>query len=170
MVCKAIIESKLTKYKVKVRIPSLHNGTTSIGAVATQGVPVATIAVPPGVYPSLKVGDIVFVAFEDDNIDKPVVLSCLFNDNCYNISNDAIHDSLEVKVNAKLPKDTQIGDITPTNIEQLKGLHSNVQLEFNGINNEIKAITDNGQGVHYYLLQTLNNKLTNIINNQNKLV
>lgn len=159
MLCKAIIESKLSKYKFKVRIPSLHKGVESIGATPTQNIPSAIASITAGVYPALKVNDVVLVGFEDDDIDKPVIVGLLFSDSAYNVGADIISDSLKVKVDATLPEETKIGEVTSTNIKYLKGLNNNVQTQLNNANNRIDDIYRNGCGELMLLLNELDSKL-----------
>ena len=159
MLCKAIIESKLSKYKFKVRIPSLHKGVESIGATPTQNIPTAIASITAGVYPALKVNDVVLVAFEDDNIDKPIIVGILFSDNCYNVGSDIITDSLQVKVNTTLPEETQIGNVTSNNIKQLQGVNTNLQFQLNNANNRIDDIYTHGCGELTLLLTKLDSQL-----------
>lgn len=159
MLCKAIIESKLSKYKFKVRIPSLHKGVESIGATPTQSIPSAIASISAGVYPALKVNDVVLVGFEDDDIDKPIIVGLLFSESAYGVGSDIISDSLQVKVNAVLPEETQIGKVTSTNIKFLKGLNNNVQTQLDNANNRIDDIYRNGCGELMLLLNELDSKL-----------
>lgn len=159
MLCKAIIESKLSKYKFKVRIPSLHKGVESIGATPTQNIPSAIASISAGVYPALKVNDIVLVGFEDDDIDKPIIVGLLFSESAYDVGSDIISDSLKVKVNAVLPEETKIGKVTSTNIKFLKGLNNNVQTQLDNANNRIDDIYRNGCGELMLLLNELDSKL-----------
>ena len=164
MLCKAIIESKLSTYKFKVRIPSLHKGVESIGATPTQSIPTAIASISAGVYPALKTNDIVLVGFEDDNIDKPIIVGLLFTENAYNTGSDIISDSLQVKVNTVLPQETQIGEVTSTNIKHLKNLNNNVQEQFNSANNRIDDIYRNGCGELMLLLDKLDTDLQRWLN------
>lgn len=163
MLCKAIIESKLSKYKFKVRIPSIHKGVESIGATPEESVPKAIVTVNPGIYPALKVNDVVLVGFEDDNIDKPVIVGVLYNESCYNIESDIEASSLKVKVNSTLPEDTKIGDVTSNNIKHLKGLNRNAQTQFNELNDEIVRIYEEGCGELVLLLSQINSQLETFI-------
>ena len=135
MVCKAYVESKVGKYKVKVRIPALHRQVDSIGAVPTVDIPQSTICVSPGVYPSLRVGDCLWVDFEDDNIDKPVVMGILYTENTMSIKSDFSGESLEIKSNATLPTETSIGKVSSKVITYLIGLKKNAQDQFDNLVN-----------------------------------
>jgi hypothetical protein len=140
MVCKAYVESKVGKYKVKVRIPALHRQVDSIGAVPTIDIPQSTMCVPPGIYPSLRVGDCLWVDFEDDNIDKPVVMGVLYTDNTMPIRSDIVADSLTVDTNAKLPTETSIGKVSSKVISYLIGLKSNLQDQLDDLMSRCKDL------------------------------
>lgn len=111
MVTKAIIDSIINEYTVKVRIPFINknNNNTSDAIICTlpqcQFLPV--------------VGDVVLVAFEDYQISKPIIIGCLFkesgNTSLINITTQA----LTVESKAILSKDTTIGDITYDDLKEL---------------------------------------------------
>lgn len=159
MVCKAIIEQIVSDYKVKVRIPTFHRGEESVGCTPSIDIPTATICVPPSIYPSLKVKDVVFVDFEDDNVDKPVVMGVLFSSNCYNIKSDIKGNSLIIDVNAKLPKDTTIGEVTSQNIQHLTGLNNNAQKQLDNNDSRLKKIEKDGCGETISILQQIDKYL-----------
>ena len=156
MLCRAIIESVLGSYKVKVRIPSIHKGETSVAACPQEDVPMSIVSVPAGIYPALKLGDTVLVGFENDNIDKPVVIGLLFNDKCKSTTANGVLNSLEVKVNSKLPYDTTIGNVSKQSLSYLQGLDSNAQKQLDSNKSAIKNIDDNGCTVVDSILQQLN--------------
>ena len=74
---RAIIESIIDDYHVCIRIPQLHGTKGSENYVATDRLPVATICVQPGTEAAYNVGDIVFVAFENDVLTAPIVMGIL---------------------------------------------------------------------------------------------
>ena len=74
---RAIIESIIDDYHVRIRIPQLHGIKGSENYVATERLPVATICIQPGSEAIYKVGDIVFVAFENDVFTTPIIMGIL---------------------------------------------------------------------------------------------
>lgn len=76
MLTKGIIESvDFLSNTSTVRLPIFEG---------TSGVPVmlpATISIVPGLYNAYKQGDVVFVGFENNALNKPVILGKLFIDN-----------------------------------------------------------------------------------------
>lgn len=159
MLCKGIIEGKISNYKFKVRIPSLHKILKAVGASVNQSIPTAIVTISPGVYPALKTGDVVLVGFEDGDIDKPIIVGLLFSENSLNTFSDIFSSSLNVKVNATLPEDTTIGEVSSANIKQLRGVNINLQTQLDNINTRIDDIYSNGCGELKLLLQNLDNKL-----------
>lgn len=77
MVNKAIIEEVITPYKVKVRIPQYHQIKGSPNATPTEDLPEAAISCPPGIIPAYRIGDVVYVDYELDQLDKPVITGSL---------------------------------------------------------------------------------------------
>ena len=164
MICKAIVETKLSDYKLKVRIPVFHKHEESVGCTATLDVPEATICTTAGIYPSLSIGDVVFVCFEDDNVDKPVIVGVLYSNNCKNIKSDISANSLEVLVNATLPDDTTIGEVTSKSISCLYGTSSNIEKHFNDNDRRIKKIEVDGCGETTIVLERIEEALRSEIN------
>jgi hypothetical protein len=72
---KAIIQSiDYTKNMCRVRIPLFENASRNVNAVEAD----AQFSVVPGIYNSYKTGDIVFIGFEENAMENPVILGKLF--------------------------------------------------------------------------------------------
>ena len=126
---RAIVEGMVDDFHYRVRIPVLNKIAAAIGATPVEELSIATIAIPPGVSPKFRSGDIVFVEFEEGDTSKPVIVGSLFNTLDSQIVSDAKFDSLSVNVNTTLQRETQIGEVTADNIANIKGLNTNVQYE-----------------------------------------
>ena len=126
---RAIVEGMVDDFHYRVRIPVLNKIAAAIGATPVEELSIATIAIPPGVSPKFRSGDIVFVEFEEGDTSKPVIVGSLFNTLDSQIVSDAKFDSLSVNVNTTLKRETQIGEVTADNIANIKGLNTNVQYE-----------------------------------------
>lgn len=126
---RAIVEGMVDDFHYRVRIPVLNKIAAAIGATPVEELSIATIAIPPGVSPKFRSGDIVFVEFEEGDTSKPVIVGSLFNTLDSKIVSDAKFDSLSVNVNTTLKRETQIGEVTADNIANIKGLNTNVQYE-----------------------------------------
>jgi hypothetical protein len=72
---KAIIQSiDYTKNMCRVRIPLFENASKNVNMIEAD----AQINIVPGIYNSYKTGDIVFIGFEENKMESPVILGKLF--------------------------------------------------------------------------------------------
>ena len=75
MLTKAIIQNiDYTKNVCRVRIPLFENASRNVDMIEAD----AQINIVPGIYNSYKTGDIVFIGFEENKMEAPVVLGKLF--------------------------------------------------------------------------------------------
>lgn len=125
---RGIVEQVVDTYHVRVRMPRLNKLSTSVGATPTNELSVATLCTVPGCSPNLRQGDIVYIDFEDDDEGVPIVVGMLFNERGKSTYTDYNMNSLKVNVNAELPGDTSIGQVSKDSIACLQGLQENVQL------------------------------------------
>ncbi len=109
MLAKAIVEKVINEYSAKVRIPIYHQIDSSPFATTYENLPTATICSIPGIKYALRKGDVVFVDFEMDQIENPVIIGCLSTFNSKS-SCDIQAQSISVAVNATLPQDTSFGE------------------------------------------------------------
>jgi hypothetical protein len=72
---KAIIQSiDYTKNMSRVRIPLFENAARNVNMIEAD----AQINIVPGIYNSYKTGDVVFIGFEENKMELPVILGKLF--------------------------------------------------------------------------------------------
>lgn len=118
-------------YSVELNIPFLN--TVQDGIICT--LPKCNF------YPTI--GDVVFVTFENYDINKPIIIGCLFKEtgNTSNISIET--ESLIVNGSCKLNKDIDIAGITYNELKYLEGLQQNLQQSLNDIEERLKALEDN---------------------------
>lgn len=75
MLTKAIIQSvDYTKNLCRVRIPLFENASRNVNMIEAD----AQFSIVPGVYNSYKTGDIVFIGFEENKLERPIILGKLF--------------------------------------------------------------------------------------------
>lgn len=127
MITRGIVEKLLDRYTIKVRMPLLNRMKQNSSSILSDDLNEAVVSVPPNFDPNINVGDVVFVAFEDNNFGKPVVIGYLYRSNMTPTYGDIILNSINVKIAANLSADTTIGDVSSTNISYLKGVTSNIQ-------------------------------------------
>lgn len=112
MLTKAIILGKeLNSNQYTIRIPLLET-SASKEVYKTK----ATLCADDGVLNPFNIGDVVYVSFEDDLYENPVILGKLSLEGLMNKEREPsnvsyLMNSLQVTTKAELPIDTKIGDI-----------------------------------------------------------
>lgn len=113
MVTKAIVQSiNANGTRCVVRMPLFETSSNS-APVEVE----ALVNIAPGIYNNLVVGDVVFVAFEENKLEKPVVIGKLFRGAEIegNIrGGGGVFNSLKVNADASVPASTNF--IFPTAI------------------------------------------------------
>ena len=107
MITKAIIKEKVGN-KFKVRIPLFESAGNLNEIIFT-----ATVCYEPGNLEAYNLGDIVFVAFENNEIKKPVIIGKLYLGEEENPRAEFLAAKLNISTSAVLPANTSIGNITP---------------------------------------------------------
>ena len=125
MLQKAIIEKKLDKYSMKVRIPVYNKVKSDPTATPTNELYTATIQTLPGCSPNYQEGDVVIVDFENDDLSFPIIIGLLYREHMPQGSTDITADSLVVNVNTNLSENTLIGEVTPDSLKKLNDKYSN---------------------------------------------
>ena len=105
LVTKAIISSiKRAGNRCIVRMPLFESASSSAPVEAE-----ALVSITPGLFNNLFVNDIVFVAFEENALEKPIIIGKLFkgttNENLTN-GGAGILDTLKVRTAATIPSST----------------------------------------------------------------
>lgn len=114
MITKAIIKqlNTLNDNHFLVYIPLLRKANAPESSATLS----ATLIVLPGVENSLKVDDVVFVTFEDNQMDKPVILGKLYTGKEDNITTNLTVKSLVSLENTDLQNNTTIENINLTTL------------------------------------------------------
>lgn len=75
MLTKAIVQKvDYTKNICRVRIPLFENASRNVNMIEAD----AQFSVTPGIYNSYKTGDVVFIGFEENKMEAPIILGKLF--------------------------------------------------------------------------------------------
>lgn len=136
--------------KFKIYIPIFRRAgepkNSKLGASTTY----ATLCYNPGAENGYRVGDIVYVAFENNQIGEPVIIGKLFLNKTQDSENSTylIGDELNVSKKATLPLNTTIGDITGEQLAKLFRVVANLE---NIITNDYKEANE--------LMDTLNGEV-----------
>lgn len=139
MITKAIIEKVISDYEVKVRIPLLDSTTAFKQSVDIDGLSSATICISPKSRFIPAVGDIVFVAFEDNDAGKPVIIGCLQKETGNISSLDLNVESLNASSSINLSNNTTIGNLS---YEKINSLFDIKDQEIDELKKIDKATTD----------------------------
>lgn len=142
MITKAFIEEIVSPYEVKIRIPILDRSTASSLSTSKDNLNTATICTLPNCYVNLQVGDVVFVGFEDNTYYKAVVLGHLSREAMTNTYADVTFNSLKSLGTTVLSESTTIGEVSPTNINHLKGSSDNIQKQLNSLLERIELLEE----------------------------
>ena len=105
----------------------------------------ALLATTPGSYNDFKVGDCVFVTFEDDKYNIAIIIGKLFVDVPKENNAYGLFDQLNVTGSVTLPEDTHIGRYTPQDIFNL----------YQGVNNGTGGGSINPDDLKEYVQWTI---------------
>ncbi len=116
----------------KVRIPFLEDNTNN------EMVFNALLCNQPGIYRGYKEGDCVFISFENDKLDVPIILGKLFVD--INDSDDGtaiyhVVNELNVTSKINLPSDTRIGNYYAEDFSKLYQKVNSLNLNYEIVGN-----------------------------------
>lgn len=110
MITKGIVTFVKSSYEVQVRIPII-NGFNSNNSTPNSELYYATVCCPPNMQYDLQPNDVVFIAFEDNDYAKPIIIGTLnhetsnYRDASLNVAN------INVKYNSNLSKNTTVNGI-----------------------------------------------------------
>lgn len=136
MVTKAIIEDIDDIYSVKVRIPMYDSTPEFTDSTKTADLSSAIICTLPQTSYVPAVGDIVLVAFEDNDKGKPVIIGCLFKESG-NLS------GVDIKANnLKVSGNFTIGSISYDQLKYLEGLEQNIQNTLDNLEDRISKLEE----------------------------
>lgn len=136
MVTKAIIEDIDDIYSVKVRIPMYDSTPEFTDSTKTDDLSSAIICTLPQTSYVPAVGDIVLVAFEDNDKGKPVIIGCLFKESG-NLS------GVDIKANnLKVSGNFTIGNISYDQLKYLEGLEQNIQNTLDNLEDRISKLEE----------------------------
>lgn len=147
MITKAIVESIVDRYTIKVRIPRLDRIETTSMRTSTEYLNEAIVCTLPNYDPNIRIGDIVFVALDDQNEDEVIILGYLYREKRTETYADIILGDLNVKTRATLPRETFIGNIKPTEIACLQGANESLQAQITYLKTQVEQLTELTNGL-----------------------
>ena len=133
MIQKGIVkEVQYAENRIVVRIPLYET------AGGNEALFTCVIANQPGIINGYTEGDVVFVDFENDDLDHPLIIASLYRGSGYPMTKSGFTgDSIDVNGSARFSSDFQVGEITYRDLLSLKK-YLNLVEEGNGIFDEIK--------------------------------
>ena len=132
MITTGIILSKNGANSYNVNIPDLVDGNETFNYVATVCSSINNKL-------DLKIDDVVYINFENNRRENPIIIGVLVNDES---NADVNLNSLKVKRNFQLPQQTSIGAINSTNLNSLIGVSENIQNQLDSIDKKFLDIKD----------------------------
>jgi len=144
MITKGIIE-KVDGYKALVRLPIYNNSAASKHSTKTEDLPKATFCSLPNIEIPFAKGDIVFVGFEDNDTNKPIILGHLYKAEGNPATPGLNLSTLKTTSSTKLSNNTWIGDVTPNELSALSGIKGNIQKQIDNLLSNTSA-SNNSSG------------------------
>lgn len=151
MITKAIIYGKVPQdadnqllYKYFVWVPLLWGQGQQVPKdMFDPKIMEAAVCSPQGMLPNYVNGDVVYVGFEDDIPNKPVILGALSGRSNDKMDIEAL--GINSTQESHLSKYTSIGDVTSDDIQAIKGM-SGIQLR-NLLSIIVKYLNDNDANI-----------------------
>lgn len=155
MLTKGIVEEIITKYEVRVRIPIYHKVKGVQGATPTKDLPIAHTCIMFGIQPNYRVGDIVYVGFENNQLQNVVILGYLYNDKNVESYPDMTVNSLNTisKLNGANIDGSVSGDVVTSvfnrsgDVQAKYGDYSIEQISAMGSAGQVPMLNNNGRFV-----------------------
>lgn len=133
MLNKAIVEKRIDFYTYKVRIPRYNKSDSSSFASNNDNLYTASVCIVPGIYPCYDINDVVFVMFENDEINKPVIVGKLYRkDDTSESSVDIICNSLE-GIDTNNGVTTNFYSVVEDNMDTVDSILNDAKLELDSI-------------------------------------
>lgn len=143
MVTKGVVE-EIIGYKAKVRLPIFDDIASSSTSIKSKDLSSATLCSLANADYALSIGDVVYVAFEDNDNDKPVILGHLYREKKTNTTPGLSLSTLSTTSTTKLSEETYIGNVSPLEIKYLTGTTSNIQDQIDKLSDRINNISISG--------------------------
>ena len=96
MITRGIVRAVVDDYSYRVYMPHYTAN------VLEADLPIARVCAPPGYFPHYQVDDVVYISFENDELDDPVIVGLLLGTSSTSTA-DVNANSLSVDVDCSLP-------------------------------------------------------------------
>lgn len=141
MILKGIIEGIMNdNNQIKVRIPQLHKIQSAPNATPTAELPNASICSAPGIIPAYKQGDVVFVGFEGNDINNPIIIGALYNKSTFNkIYVDINVNNANIKSKTTMSQDVEVEGNKLTSPYVINAKLSKLSTQIDSINENLNT-------------------------------
>ena len=142
MITRGIIEEPVNSFTYKVRIPIFDRVESASQHTSKKNLLTATASINKGCNNQFQIGDVVFIAFENNALEQPVIIGHLYREALLADKLGPIIDARNLTVNGNtiLSKSTKIGDIDYQKLYYLKGLDQDIQCTIDSIDSELDSI------------------------------
>lgn len=139
MLVKGIIETiDNDGYSAQVRVPIYNKLKTDLDGTPTKDLDTAAIASLPGVSPGYKIGDVVIVDYENDDIGNPIITGMLHCENQEGSTSDINCNTLKVNINYSLPDESS----STTSTSSYTNVSSGSNIDLNNKINTLLSMQD----------------------------
>ena len=142
MITRGIVEKIIDQYSVKVRLTLMDKSGASEYATPTSELNTAVICTLPSCDINIRVGDVVFVAFEDGGVKKALILGYLYRSEMTDTYCDMTFGSLTTVGETSLSPYTSIGSVSSKEIATLKGAKDNIQGQLDTLNSTVQYLLE----------------------------
>lgn len=143
MLVKGIIETiDNDGYSAKVRVPIYNKLQTDLDGTPTKDLDTAAIASLPGISPGYKIGDVVMVDYENDDVGAPIITGLLHCENQSGSTSDINCNTLNVNINYALPNTANDTSGNTMTSDTITALSSGTNIDLNNKINTILALRD----------------------------
>ncbi len=125
--------------KFKIYIPIFRRAGEPIDNPLSASTMYATLCYNPGAENGYRVGDVVYISFENNQMGEPIILGKLFLNNSQESLNTTylVGDELNISNTAKLPINTTIGDRSGEDIDALFRRVDNTENRISNLNDDL---------------------------------
>lgn len=145
MITRALIQECISPFMYKVRIPIFDRIEEATHHTSNENLLTAVASINKGCNNQFQVGDIVFIAFENNDLESPVIIGHLYREALLDDKLGPVINAknLNITGNTTLSTSTQIGDINYQKLFYLKQVNQDIQTSLNSITSDIDILQNN---------------------------
>lgn len=147
MITRAIIEEVVDLFSYRVRIPIFDRIESATHHTSFENLLIAKASVSKGSNNQFQKGDVVFVAFENNDLGSPVIIGHLYRNALLQDQLGPIIEATNLTITGKasLPITTTIGDLSYNQLFYLSNVESDIQAQINDVQAQINDVESDVQ-------------------------